>query len=204
MTSRSVQQLMWSELRFQTQGHVLPSWTEWIPVEPKLGITSILADQRPQRVSSPHTHRPTHTQPPPPPPPTPRTHTHTLTHQPPAMPMQRSMGGGGLSKLKGTAPQHHIGEARASPVGDSSSATWITRHAALGRTHTGRDCLLRLASGARRGHTRVRGIYAPPPGRAMWRAPCKLPATPHMHARLSQHILQPAGVLTAALHAATP
>ena len=30
MMSRAVQQLMWFELLFQTQGHVLPSWTEWI------------------------------------------------------------------------------------------------------------------------------------------------------------------------------
>ena len=30
MMSRAVQQLMWFELLFQTQGHLLPSWTEWI------------------------------------------------------------------------------------------------------------------------------------------------------------------------------
>ena len=32
MMSRAVQQLMWFELRFQTQGQLLPSWTEWICV----------------------------------------------------------------------------------------------------------------------------------------------------------------------------
>ena len=97
MMSRAVQQLMWFELLFQTQGQVLPGWTEWILVEPNAGPGA-----PPSRFAC----------------------YPGGCAAPGNVPCQCNSRGA-LSKLEGTPPQRKIDVTSKSPVGDISVVTLI-------------------------------------------------------------------------------